>query len=797
MKIRKPIQQGTALVPCWIKGKTSLKKIGSMAGKVIGRVLLALLLLLLLLAVFGTAAHAAGLVDDTVDAANEYSKYPLDNYQLDFYVDSGWDWLPWNWLDGIGKQVMYGLYAITNFIWTISLYLSNATGYLIQEAYSLDFISSTADSIGKNMQTLAGVTTGGLSSEGFYIGFLLILILVVGLYVAYTGLIKRETTKAIHAVVNFVVVFVLSAAFIAYAPDYIGKINEFSADISNASLTLGTKIVLPNSESQGKDSVDLIRDSLFSIQVKQPWLLLQYGNSDVESLGADRVERLLSTSPDENNGQDREEIVVEEIEDRENINLTITKTINRLGTVFFLFMFNIGISVFVFLLTGIMIFSQVLFIIYAMFLPVSFLLSMVPSFEGMSKRAITKLFNTILTRAGITLIITVAFSISTMLYNLSGEYPFFLTAFLQIVTFAGIYFKLGDLMGMFSLQSGDSQSMGSRIMRRPRMLMHAHMHRLQHKLGRSMAALGAGTAAYHAGKQAGSDQRTAPSSGSSKRTQADHSRPDGQAAPEKESAWKRAGSAVGAVADTKDKIADTAGQLREQAKDLPVNAKYALYHGKTQVSEGVRDFTSSVTQTRTARAEQRNAQEERRRQTIAERRAELEQAKQPQKTASETPKGAAPVHERPVTAKQPEDFRHYTDTTHTGKAAMQPASPSIRERGQVPYGGTVAERASVPVVKAASIHHEQIPPVRAERQIVPPASLDKPEERQKAAPTVTPIAPRPARPVQNDTAPVIPERKRAAPVVKESNFIIRCTTARKEWTKTEKTASKQKKGEKP
>lgn len=759
-----------------------------MAGKVIGRVLLALLLILLLLAVFGTAAHAAGLVDDTVDTANEYSKYPLDNYQLDFYVDSGWDWLPWNWLDGIGKQVMYGLYAITNFIWTISLYLSNATGYLIQEAYSLDFISSTADSIGKNMQTLAGVTTGGLSSEGFYIGFLLILILVVGLYVAYTGLIKRETTKAIHAVVNFVVVFVLSAAFIAYAPDYIGKINEFSADISNASLTLGTKIVLPNSESQGKDSVDLIRDSLFSIQVKQPWLLLQYGNSDVESIGADRVERLLSTSPDENNGQDREEIVVEEIEDRENTNLTITKTINRLGTVFFLFMFNIGISVFVFLLTGIMIFSQVLFIIYAMFLPVSFLLSMVPSFEGMSKRAITKLFNTILTRAGITLIITVAFSISTMLYNLSGEYPFFLTAFLQIVTFAGIYFKLGDLMGMFSLQSGDSQSMGNHIMRRPRMLMHAHMHRLQHKLGRSVAALGAGTVAYHAGKQAGSDQRTASNSSSSKRTQADHSRPDGQAAPEKESAWKRAGSAVGAVADTKDKIADTAGQLREQAKDLPVNAKYALYHGKTQVSEGVRDFTSSVTQTRTARAEQA----ERRRQTIAERRAELEQAKQPQQKASETPKGAAPVHERPVTAKQPEDFRH-----HAGKPAMQPASLSIRERGQVPYGETVAEQASVPVVKAASIHHEQTPPVRTERQIIPSASLSQPNERQKTAPTITQATPRPARPVQNDTAPVIPERKRAAPAVKESNFTIRRTTARKEWTKTVKAAAKQKKGEKP
>ena len=427
-------------------------------GKVAVTVLLVFVSAIFLLATLGTVAHAAGLVDDTVNAANEYSKYPLDNYQLDFYVDTGWDWLPWNWLDGIGKQVMYGLYAITNFIWTISLYLSNATGYLIQEAYSLDFISATADSIGKNMQTLAGVTPNGLSSEGFYIGFLLILILVVGIYVAYTGLIKRETTKAIHAVVNFVAVFVLSAAFIAYAPDYIGKINDFSADISNASLSLGTKIVMPNSESQGKDSVDLIRDSLFSIQVKQPWLLLQYGNSDMESVGADRVESLLSTSPDTNNGEDREEIVVEEIEDRENTNLTVTKTINRLGMVFFLFVFNIGISVFVFLLTGIMIFSQVLFIIYAMFLPVSFILSMVPTFDGMSKRAITKLFNTILTRAGITLIITIAFSISTMLYTLSAGYPFFLIAFLQIVTFAGIYFKLGDLMSMFSLQSGDPKA---------------------------------------------------------------------------------------------------------------------------------------------------------------------------------------------------------------------------------------------------------------------------------------------------------------------------------------------------
>ena len=432
----------------------------------------------LLFTVFCPSAGAVGLVDDTVDTAHEYSRYPLENYQLDFYVDNGWGWLPWNWVDGIGKQVMYGLYCITNFIWTINLYLSNASGFLVQEAYGLDFISGAADAIGKNIQTIAGISPSGLSADGFYAGFLLLIILVVGAYVAYTGIIKRETTKAVRAVLNMVLIFVLSGAVIAYAPDCVKRLNEFSEDVSTASLSVGTKIVTPGAQSSGGDSVSLIRDSLFSIQVKQPWLLLQFGDTDTEALGADRVESLLSASPSENNGEDRENVVKSEIEDNGNTNLTVTKTVNRLGTVFFLFLFNIGISFFVFLLTGMMIFSQVLFIIYVMFLPVSFVLSMVPTFEGSSRRAVIKLFNTILARAGITLVITVAFSISSMLYRISDSYPFFIIAFLQVVLFAGTYFKLGDLLSLFSLRDDGTRSMGRYIARRPGMFLYHQLHRL-------------------------------------------------------------------------------------------------------------------------------------------------------------------------------------------------------------------------------------------------------------------------------------------------------------------------------
>ena len=624
-----------------IKGAFTKKKIFHFLKMALFVVALSLILLSLL----GTVAHATGLVDDTINAENLYSKYPLSNYQLDFYVDNSWSWLPWNWLDGIGKSVQYGLYCITNFVWTISLYLSNATGYVVQEAYKLDFINDMADSIGKSIQTLAGVTQNGFSSSGFYVGFLLLIILVVGLYVAYTGLIKRETSKALHAVINFVVVFVLSASFIAYAPDYIKKINEFSSDISTASLDLGTKIMLPNSDSEGKDSVDLIRDSLFSIQVEQPWLLLQFGNSNAEEIGADRVEALVSASPEDEDGKTREEVVKTEIEDNDNNNLTIPQVVNRLGMVFFLLFFNLGITIFVFLLTGMMLFSQILFIIFAMFLPISFLLSMIPSQENLAKQAIVRVFNTIMTRAGITLIVTVAFSISSMFYNISTDYPFFMVAFLQIVCFAGIYMKLGDLMSMFSLNANDSQSMGRRIFRRPYLFMRHRARRMEHRITRAVGT--GGISGGVAGAVAGSavaGKRAERKNTASKENRGNTTSSMGQ----------RAGSKVGAVLDTKNKVKDKANAVKENIKDMPTQTAYAVYSAKEKAKSSVSDFKRGMVQEQQSRQTGRLEKQEQHRQNIADKRMELQKAQEARhaqrKADGSATAGATRPHERPATA---------------------------------------------------------------------------------------------------------------------------------------------------
>ena len=482
--------------------------------------------------------------------------------------------------------------------------------------------------------------------------------------------VKREQPQA--GDINFVVVFIVSASFIAYAPNYIQKINDFSSDISTASLDLGTKIMLPDSQSKGKDSVDLIRDSLFAIQVEKPWLLLQFGNSDTEEIGTDRVEALVSASPSDEDGETRENVVKTEIEDNDNDNLTIPQVVNRLGMVFFLLIFNLGITIFIFLLTGMMLFSQILFIIYAMFLPVSFLLSMIPTYENMVKQAVVRVFNAIMTRAGITLIVTVAFSISSMFYNISTDYPFFMVAFLQIICFAGIYMKLGELMSMFSLNANDSQQIGRRIFRRPMVFMRHRARRMEHRIAR---AVGAGSVA---GAVAGASVARA---GKPATNQPPKKRENTSA-----SMGSRVGSAVGAVMDTKNKVRDSASSLKENVKDLPTQAGYAVHSAKQKAKDNVSDFKRGVVEERENRQEQRTQKHNLHRENISQKKQELQkaqEAKQAVHANGSATAGATRSHERPVATSVPKPAQ--TDTV-TKPDMKRPATSPVIKNAEIKAG---------------------------------------------------------------------------------------------------------------
>ena len=707
------------------------------------QILSAFLVCMLLTGLFLSAANmevsaASGLVDETIDTGNLYSQYSWNNYQLDFYVDTSWDWLPWNWLDGMGNNLSYAFYGLSNAIWEISVLLSSGTGYIVQQTYALDFISDMADSIGKNIQVLAGMSMGSkrFNADGFYTWMLIFVVLIVGGYMGYVGLMKRETTKAVSAAVNMFVIFLLTAAFIAYAPQYIKNINDFSSDLSNGVLELGTKLVMPGNDEMGKKATDKIRNNLFAVQVYKPWLLLQFGTTDENAIESERVaagidgnriRSVLSVSPLANFGEDRQAAVKTEIETYKNANMTVTNVASRFGIVILIFFLNLIISIFVIIMCGMVVFTQLMFIIFALYLPLNFILSMLPTYNGLLKKAVLKLFNTILMRAGLTLLITIAFSLSAMIYSMSGDYPFLMVAFLQIVVFVGIYLKMDEILSMVALGDGSGNKRGRFLRSMGRYMVMRKLFGRRYSSGGRRAAVsrnaGAsnGTGGGTGGNTGdGSKDTAAPSGESGTQRASSHTnnsgskpvrKPVGESANEpvrnpvgnnenaskndgrkSESEWTtiyqadkmpsagtKAGKRVGMVMDSGKRLKDRMDLVKENVKNTPTEIKYQAGLHRKAMEQNVKDFKEGIAGERNRRETGRLQERNRIQADAGRKRREMYLAKRRSETALKRYDGID-FHQRiPVNGKELDKYRGVDGLNRGAKAGRS----FIDSRGQV------------------------------------------------------------------------------------------------------------------
>ena len=696
------------------------------------QILSAFLVCMLLTGLFLSAANmevaaASGLVDETIDAGNLYSQYRWDNYQIDFYVDTSWDWLPWNWMDRIDNKISSVFYGISDGIWLISVLLSSGTGYIVQQTYSLDFIGDMADDIGKNIQILAGMNTGSkkFNADGFYTWLLLFIVLIVGGYMAYAGLIKRKTTEAVSAAVNMLVIFLLTAAFIAYAPQYIKNINDFSADLSNGVLELGAKLVMPGNDEMGVKATDKIRNNLFAIQVYKPWLLLQFGTTDetaIESeriaagVDGDRIKSILSVSPVTNFGEDRQTAVKTDIETYKNVNMTVTSVIGRFGTVLLVFFLNLIISIFVVIMCGLVIFTQLLFIIFALYLPLNFILSMLPTYNGLLKKAVEKLFNTILMRAGLTLLITIAFSLSAMIYSMSGDYPFLMVAFLQIVVFVGTYLKMDEILSMVALGDGGSNKRGRFLKSMGRYMVMRKLFGRRYSSGGRRAAVsrnagaGNGTGGGTGGNtgddskdiaapSGGNDSQQAPShtnnsnnkpvrepartnenvNGAENKGSSENERTTVSDGSKTQSAGAKAGKRVGMVMDSGKRLKDRMSLVKENVKNTPTEIKYQAGLHRKAIDQNVKDFKEGIAGERNRRETGRLQERNRIRADAGKKRREMYLAKRRSETALKRYDGIDFHQQLPVNGKELDKYRDVDGLNRGAKAGKS----FIDSRGQV------------------------------------------------------------------------------------------------------------------
>lgn len=419
---------------------------------------LSLLVMLMLFLCFPSPTEAAGWVKESLggkEAIFNFEKYLLDNYNLDFYVDTSWNWLPWKWGEGISETVIYAVFAITNIFWMLNVYLCYFLGFVVQEAFELDFISDMVASLAKMIQIIAGIDKGGILSTGLVPIFGGLLIALAGVSVVYQAVVKQHPTQAIQQALVFLFTFICCGVFFMNAGSYLDKVNTVQQEINTEMLDIAKGISL--GDSKDGSSTKAIRENLFSLQIEEPWKILQFGENDTEKVGKGRIAALLKESP-YSEDEKRNELVEKEVVDRKNGNLSVQKVYLRFGMVFLVLVANIIISLSVAILTIVLIASQVLFLLYVGFLPVAMIFSLFPGSSRILGTALQKVFQLLFTKMGITLILTIVFSISHELNHLTKEKGYIWSSFLQIALWFSAVTRVNELLGFMRIGGAETRA---------------------------------------------------------------------------------------------------------------------------------------------------------------------------------------------------------------------------------------------------------------------------------------------------------------------------------------------------
>lgn len=414
-----------------------------------------------------------------------FKRYPIDHYHLDFVVeDEGiLDFV----VNRLKSPVYFGVFMVTQFMWLLGMMVSKLAGFLIGYAYEMDIISDIIDLLARGMQTLFGFSSEGFSSRGFLPSIFPLMVLILGGYVIYLGFFRRKHTEAFRSVLNYVLVFVLSVVFIMGAPTYIRAVNDFTMEVSNIMLDAGISVVDLSGGSTGDAGYDAavadaepaekIAEMLFRITIRDPWLFLQFGDTDETVIGEERVNALESLSANGDDIEARQEVLAKEVAEYGNTSIVSNNVAARFAAVFVMTFINLIISVFVSLLAVLLIIGQVLFIFFAFILPVFFIVALLPGKERILYSALARTFSYLVMKIGISLVVSIAFSLSRILFIYTLGQSILIVGIMQVVCFWTVYRSLGSILEMIggdtaARESGETQrrvkEKGFRTVRRVR-----------------------------------------------------------------------------------------------------------------------------------------------------------------------------------------------------------------------------------------------------------------------------------------------------------------------------------------
>lgn len=389
------------------------------------------------------------------DVKLEYNKYSFTRYGMDTQLEEEElsDMAPWKLDEKVRKNVNQGMAILNSSLWNFNKLIAGSVGALVSEAYNFDFITDFADDIASVIQKISGFGPGGFSSNGLWPYLATTFIVITGVWAAYVGYVKRATSVALSGILSTIIVITIALGFFTNADKILIGINKNVSAIQHQILSFGLTTTTPGNYD-GSEGMATMRNQIFNTMQKDPYLLLNFGTSDEEKIEKEwdkkgsRVDAILKTKIF---SKERNDAINYEVKKMKNNNMKPDSLPDRFVVLILVLIFNLCLGLILILLTLSMIAYQVGIMVFAMMTPFAFLFALIPTFNRNAQSIILKLLHAFYMKLGLTLLATLYFSISAMVYKGTDPKSGYILSFLfQIVCAAVIYFKRKTILNIIT-----------------------------------------------------------------------------------------------------------------------------------------------------------------------------------------------------------------------------------------------------------------------------------------------------------------------------------------------------------
>jgi hypothetical protein len=386
----------------------------------------------------------------------DYNEYPLSRYGMDTQLEQeeASDFMPWGWDEGVGKQIDHGMSLMNSTLWGINKIVAAAVGTLVSESFNFEIISDFSDDIAKAIKGIAGFGPGGYKSNGLWPYLVTFIVCMIGIWAAYVGIVKRATSRALGGILTSIITMALALGFFTNADKILNMVNDTATEIQNDLLSFSLSATNPGKYSE-KEGIALMRNQIFNLMVKYPYLLLEYGTTDERKIesewnkSGDRVDAILKTGT---LTKERQEAIKYEVEELNNENMKPESLTNRFIILVLSLIMNAIMGTILLLLSSSLIFYQILTLVFAIFTPVAFLIGLIPAFAATARNIAMKLLHAFYMKIALSILMTVYFTISSMVYNtINPKEGYILLFMIQIIVTVAVWVKRHEIMNVVTV----------------------------------------------------------------------------------------------------------------------------------------------------------------------------------------------------------------------------------------------------------------------------------------------------------------------------------------------------------